>query len=160
VPVAPVHETDRVLLPKGLNALKQVATQLGVDRRGASLNRDGGCDSAYHRQCIFTAGLIPNIPEHPRNRKPTRRGGKRFFNAAIHALRAHVEQTFAWEEKCKRRRLRCQRIQQRHSGMPVLAYTLMNLRAFCGPSNLQPVRGYMMRSRKTSHKIIATRSIG
>jgi len=43
-----------------------------------------------------------------------------------------VERTFAWEDKCKRLLLRCERIQQRHSGMKLMAYTLINLRAFCG----------------------------
>ena len=31
LPVAPVNETDMVLLPKGLTALKQVAKEVGLD---------------------------------------------------------------------------------------------------------------------------------
>ena len=77
-------------------------------------------------------GLIPNIPGNPRNRKTTKRGRKRLFNAAIHALRMRVERTFAWEDKFKRLLLRFERIQQRHYGMKLLAYTLINLRSFCG----------------------------
>ena len=57
VPVAPVNETDMVLLPKGLHALKQVATEVGLDLRGAYLNLDGGFDSARNRKCIFNAGI-------------------------------------------------------------------------------------------------------
>ena len=53
-------------------------------------------------------------------------------NATIHALRLCVERTFAWEDKFKRLLLRFERIQQRHYGMKLLAYTLINLRAFCG----------------------------
>src|SRR5207248_10528629 len=87
VPVAPVNETDMVLLPEGLKALKRVAKEVGLDLRGAYLNLDGGCDSAHYRKCIFNAGLIPNIKENPRNRKHTKRGRKRLFNATIHALR-------------------------------------------------------------------------
>jgi len=34
---------------------------------------------------IFNAGMSPNITEHPRNRKTTKRGCKRCFNAAIPA---------------------------------------------------------------------------
>jgi hypothetical protein len=56
----------------------------------------------------------------------------RLFNAAIHALRARVERTFGWEDKFKRLLLWFERIQQRHYGMKFLAYTLINLRAFCG----------------------------
>ena len=132
LPVAPVNETDMVLLPKGLQALKQVAKEVDLDLRGAYGNLDGGFDSRANRTCIFHAGMIPNIKENPRNRKTTKRGRKRFFNAAIHALRMHVERTFAWEDKFKRLLLRFERIQQRHYGMKLLAYTLINLRKFCG----------------------------
>ena len=51
----------------------------------------------------------------------------------LHALlRMRVERTFAWEDKFKRLLLRFECIQQRHYGMKLLAYTLVNLRAFCG----------------------------
>jgi Transposase DDE domain len=129
LPVASVNETDMVLLPKGLNALKQVATEIGLDLGGAYVNLDGGFDSRANRTCLFNAGMIPNITEHPRNRKHTKRGRKRFCNEAIHALRRRVERTFAWEDKFKRLLLRFERIQQRHYGMKLMAYTLINLRA-------------------------------
>ena len=128
----PVNETDMVLLPEGLKALKEVAKEIGLDLRGAYLNLDGGFDSTRNRQCLFNAGLIPNIKENPRNRKTTKRGRKRLFNAVIHALRMRVERTFAWEDKFKRLLLRFERIQQRHYGMKLMAYTLINLRKFCG----------------------------
>ena len=130
--VAPVNETDMALLPEGLKALKRVAKEVGLDLRGAYLNLDGGFDSTYNRKCIFNAGMIPHIKEKPRHRKHTMRGRKHFFNAAIHALRARVERTFAWEGTFKRLLLHFERMQQRHHGMKVLAYTLINLRAFCG----------------------------
>ena len=38
LPVAPVNETDMVLFPKGLKALKQVAKEVGLDLRGAYIN--------------------------------------------------------------------------------------------------------------------------
>jgi hypothetical protein len=121
-----------VLFPEGLKALKKGATEGGGELRGAYLNLDGGFDSAHNRKCICNAGLIPNIKENPRNRKTTKRGRTRLFNAASHALRMRVERTFAWEDKCKRLLLRFERIQQRHYGMKLMAYTLINLRAFCG----------------------------
>jgi hypothetical protein len=130
--VAPVNETDMVLLPQGLNALKKVAKQVGLDLRGAYLNLDGGFDSTHNRKCIFNAGLIPNITENPRNRKTTKRGRKRFFNEAVHALRMRVERTFAWDDKFKRLLLRFEHIQQRHYGMKLMAYRLINLRQFGG----------------------------
>jgi transposase len=132
LPVAPVNETDMVLLPDGLNALKRVAKTIGLDLRGAYLNLDVGFDSTHNRQCIFNTGMIPNIQENPRNRKRTKRGRKRFFNAAIHALRTRVDRTFAWEGKFKRLLLRFEHMQPRHFGMKLIAYTLINVREFCG----------------------------
>ena len=131
LPVAPVNETDMVLLPEGLKALKKVAKQVGLNLKDAYVNLDAGFDSMYNRKCIFNAGMIPNIPENPRHRKRTKRGRKRFFNAALHALRTRVDRTFAWEDKFKRLLLRFERIQQRHFGMKLMAYTLINLRGFC-----------------------------
>jgi hypothetical protein len=43
-----------------------------------------------------------------------------------------VERTFAWEDKFKRLLLRFEFIQQRHYGMKLMAYTLINLRRVCG----------------------------
>jgi transposase len=62
----------------------------------------------------------------------TKRGRKRLFNAVIHALRMRVERTLAREDKFKRLLLRFECIQQRHYGMKLMAYTLINLRKFCG----------------------------
>jgi transposase len=131
-PVAPVNETDMILLPEGLKALKRVAKTVGLDLGGAYLNLDAGFDSTHNRKCIFNAGMIPNIKENPRNRKHVKRGRKRLFNAVIHALRTQVDRTFAWEDKFKRLLLRFEHIQQRHFGMTLLAYTLINVREFCG----------------------------
>ena len=131
LPVAPVNEADTVLLPQGLKGLKQVAKLTGLHIDGSYLNLDGGFDSARNRKAIFNAGLIPNIKENPRNRKTPKRGRKRLFNKAIHALRDRVERTFAWEDKFKRLLLRFERIQKRHYGMKLMAYTMINLRRFC-----------------------------
>ena len=75
--------------------------------------------------------MIPNIKENPRNRQTPKRGRKRLFNQAIHALRERVERTFAWEDKFKRLLLRFEYYQRRHYGMKLMAYTLINLRRFC-----------------------------
>jgi hypothetical protein len=100
-----------VLLPDGLQGLKRVAKEVGVDLRGAYLNLDGGFDSRATRKCMFNTGLMPNIPEHPRHRKPPKRGRKRLFNASMHALRMRVARTFAWADTFKRLLLRFARIQ-------------------------------------------------
>src|ERR671937_81714 len=46
----PVNDTDMVLLPEGLRALKKVAKGVGLDLRGAYLNLDGGFDSTRNRK--------------------------------------------------------------------------------------------------------------
>src|SRR5256885_467318 len=132
LPVAPVNRTDMVLLSDGLKALKMVTKIVGLILVGAYLNLDSGFDSKQNRKLIFNARMIPNIKENPRNRKTTNRGRKRLFNAAIHSLRSRVDRTFAWKDKFKRLLLRFERIQQRHYGMKLMAYTLINLRTFCG----------------------------
>ena len=132
LPVAPVHETDMILLPEGLNALKRVAKTVGLTRTGAYLNLDAGFDATPNRTCMFNAGMIPHITENPRNRQRTKRGRKRLCNATIHALRTRVDRTFAWEDTFKRLLLRFEHIQPRHFGMNLLAYTLINVREFCG----------------------------
>src|SRR5215204_1786009 len=87
LPVAPVNEADTVLLPEGLKALKRVAMLTGLEIQGSYLNLDGGFDSTANRKAIFNAGMIPNITENPCHRKRPKRGRKRLFNQAIHALR-------------------------------------------------------------------------
>ena len=109
-----------------------MAKQVRLDLRDAYVNLDAGVDSTHHRKGMFNAGMIPNITENPRNRKRTKRGWKRLFNAARHALKTRVDRTFAWEDKFKRRLLRFEHIQQRHFGMKLLVYTLINVREFCG----------------------------
>jgi transposase len=132
LPVAPVNEADMVLLPDALRVLKRVAKLLGWDLKGSYLNLDGGFDSKHNRKVIFNAGMIPNIKENPRNRKTTKRGRNRLFNQAIHRLRDRVERTFAWEDKFKRLLMRFERIQRRHYAMKLMAYTMINVRHFCG----------------------------
>jgi transposase len=131
LPVAPVNEADTVLLPEGLKGLKRVAKLTGLVLEGAYLNLDGGFDTKANRQAIFHAGLTSNITANLRNRKRPKRGGKRLFNVAIHALRERVERTFAWADNFKRLLLRFEHIQQRHYGMKLMAYTLINMRRFC-----------------------------
>jgi hypothetical protein len=132
LPVAPVNRADTVLLPEGLKALKRVAKLTGLSLQGSYINLDGGFDSKANRKAIFNAGMIPNIKENPRNRKTVKRGRKRLFDQAIHTLRDRVERTFAWEDKFKRLLMRFEHIQQRHYAMKLMAYTLINVRHFCG----------------------------
>ena len=57
-----------VLFPQGSESVEGGRQRVGLDLEGTYLNLDGGFDSAHNRKCIFNAGIIPNIPENPRNR--------------------------------------------------------------------------------------------
>jgi len=130
--IAPVNEVDLILLPEGLKDLKRVACEAGLDLTGAVLNLDAGFDSKANRKSVFNAGLKPNIKENPRNRQKPKRGRHRFFDEVLYKLRFIVERTFAWEDKCKRLLLRFETKQSRHLGFKLIAFTLINLREFCG----------------------------
>ena len=129
---APVTEVDLRLLPEGRNALKRVAREAGLAVTGAVLNREAGFDSKAKRKRVFTAGLKPNIQENPRNRQKPKRGRHRFFAEVLYTLRFIGERTFAWEDKFKRLLLRFETKQSRHLGFNLIAFTLINLREFCG----------------------------
>lgn len=132
VTVAPVNKADTVLLPQGLKDLCRIARAAGLRLKGAVLNLDAGFDSAHNRKTIFNHGMTPNINENPRNRKTPKPGRKRFFDKTLYALRFTIERVFAWEDKFKRVVLRYETIQQRHLGFKLIAFTLVNLREFCG----------------------------
>jgi transposase len=130
--VAPVNEVDMVLLPAGLKDLKRVARAVGLEVSGAVLNLAAGFDSKAKRKGVFNAGLRPTIKENPRNRQKPQRGRQRFFDEVLYKLRFTIERTFAWEDKFKRLLLRFETKQIRHLGFKLLAFTLINLREFCG----------------------------
>jgi hypothetical protein len=73
--VAPVNETDTVLLPEGLNASKGVARLADLKIDGSYLNLGGGFDSAHNRKAVFNVGLIPNIKETRATERPRSAGG-------------------------------------------------------------------------------------
>jgi len=131
--IAPVNQSDIVLLPDGIKDLKHVAAEADLDLKGTTLNLDAGFDSKANCRCIFNAGMKPNIKENPRNRKTTKRGRKRFFDDALYLIRftIEIERVFAWEDKFKRLVLRYETKQKRHLGFKLIAFSLINLREFC-----------------------------
>ena len=84
-PVAPGNATEMELWPKGLTVLQHAATEVEVDRKGASMHLAGGCDAINKQQCMFHAAMIPTFTEHPRRRKGPTRGRTWSCNAASHA---------------------------------------------------------------------------
>ena len=102
--------------------------RLGLDIHGAYFNADMAFDTREARKTCFNHGLIPNMPENPRNRKRTKRGRKRFFNAEVYQNRFCAERTFAWVDKFKRLLIRFERYDACFLGAHYIAFTMINLR--------------------------------
>ena len=130
--IAPVNEVDMGLLPQGLKDRKRVARAAGLTLPGAVLNLEAGFDSKANRNCLFNAGLRPQQQGESTEPPKAQTGAQRFFDDALYKLRFIVERPFAWEDKFKRLLLRFETKQIHHLGFKLIAFTLINLREFCG----------------------------
>ena len=131
--IAPGNSHESPLFGKAFESLKDLFKRMGRSLKESIASLDCAYDSLTNRKKIFNAGMIPNIKENPRNRKKTKRGRKRLYDEAIFEERFRtVERVFAWEDKFKRLLLRFERISFHHFGLKLLAYTMINLRHFCG----------------------------
>jgi transposase len=131
--VAPGNRHESPLFEKAFGFLKDILKRMGQSFLDTVVSLDSAYDSKPNRKAIFNAGMIPNIKENKRNRKKLKRGRKRIYDEAIFEERFNtVERVFAWEDKFKRLLLRFERISLHHFGLKLLAYTMINLRHFCG----------------------------
>lgn len=131
--VAAGNRHEGPLLPQAFDSLKDICKKVGISLLASVVSLDSAYDSKKNRKKIFNAGMVPNIKENPRNRKKTKRGRARIFDESIYEERFRtVELVFAWEDKFKRLLLRFERISLHHFGLKLLAYTMINLRHFCG----------------------------
>jgi hypothetical protein len=126
---APGNESEMKLFPESLNQLKQITKTIGLSIEGSIMSLDGGYDSKANRKHIFNAGMTPNIPENPRNRKSIKRGRKRIFDQNITDERFEtIEMVFAWEDTFRRLVVRHEKKSIVHYAFKVIAYMLINLR--------------------------------
>jgi len=97
------------------------------------MSLDDVFDSRKNRKLIFNAGMKPNIPENKRNRKKAKCGAKRQFDPEIFEERFFtIERMFSWEDKFRRALIRFERISRHYFGVKLIAYSMINLRHFCG----------------------------
>ena len=129
-----VNIQDITLLECSLINLTRVTQAVGIDLTGSICNGDAGFDSKKNRKAIWNRGMIPNIPENPRRRDTTKpkRGRPRHFDKKSYATRFVVERTFSWVDKYRSLVVRYDRKQANYRGRKLLAYTLINVRYFCG----------------------------
>jgi len=127
-----VNINDIVLLQCSLNNLTKITKHIGIDLVGSICNGDAGFDSKQNRKAIWNRGMIPNIPENPRNRDTTKpkQGRPRYFHKKSYDKRFAVERTFGWEDTYRSLVVRYDRKQANYRGRKTLAYTLINLRHF------------------------------
>ena len=131
--IAPGNRHEGLLFGGAFDFLRDIFKRMGRTLKGSVMSLDSAYDSVENRKKTFNAGMIPNIKENPRNRKSPKRGKKRFYDEEIYeeCFRT-IERVFAWEDKFKRLLLRFERISHHHFGFKLLAYTMINLRHFCG----------------------------
>ena len=130
---APGNRNETVLLTPALDNLISTVKNIGIEIKSSIMSLDGGYSSSKNRKSIFNLGMKPNIPENKRNRKKERRGRKQMFDVKIFEERFRtIERVFAWEDKFKRLLLRFEIQSLHHYAMKTIAYSMINLRHFCG----------------------------
>ena len=125
--IAGNHNDAYNLKPHLQTAFKEMK-RLGLVIKGGYFNADMAFDTKDARKTCFNHGLIPNIPENPRNRKQPKRGRKRLFNPEVYHRRFCAERTFAWVDKFKRLLIRFERYDVCFLGAHYIAFTMINLR--------------------------------
>ena len=134
--VKPVNMSEFELFPESFAIFRKVVLEASLPIQGSYFNYDCGVDSRAVRKLIWNAGMIPNIPENPRNRdlsKP-KRGRPRRFNAKVYKERFAIERCFAWEDTYRTLVISYERKASHQWGAKLLGYALINLRCFVGKS--------------------------
>ena len=130
---APANRNESIMLKPGIDKLVHNAKLIGFNLSESIMSLDGVYNCRKNRKSIFNLKMRPNIPENKRNRKKTKRGKKQIYDHEIFAERFRtIERVFAWEDKFKRLLLRFEFLSIHHYSMKVIAYSMINLRHFCG----------------------------
>ena len=127
------NRNETILLIPAISSLKKITKLIGLDLQDSVMSLDGVYNSRKNRKAVFNLGMTPNIPENKRKRKKTKRGRKQTFCQKIFKERFRtIERVFAWEDKFKRLLLRFEFHSINHYAMKTIAYSMINLRHFCG----------------------------
>ncbi len=122
------NHNDAYNLKPHLQTIFKFMKRLELDFQGAFFNADKAFDTKDARKTCFNHGVLPNIDKNKRNRKTTKRGRKRFFNAEVYKHRFTCERTFAWVDKFKALLLRFDRKDIYFLGAHFIAFAMVNLR--------------------------------
>ena len=131
--VALGNRNEIALLVPAMSNLRKIAKLIGLELSGSTMSLDGVYNSRKNRKAIFNLGMTPNIPENKRNRKKPKLGRKQTYHPEIFKERFRtIERVFAWGYKFKRLLLRFEFHSIHHYAMKAIAYSMINLRYFCG----------------------------
>jgi transposase len=122
------NHNDAYHLKSHLQTAFKSMKRLGLAIQDAFFNADKAFDTKAARKTCFNYGLIPNMDENTRNRKSTKRGRKRLFNAEVYKHRFASERTFAWIDKFKALLVRFDRKDAYFLGAHFIAFAMINLR--------------------------------
>ncbi len=122
------NHNDAYNLKPHLQEIFKSMKRLSLDFQGAFLNADKAFDTKDARKTCFNHGVVPNIDKNKRNRKATKRGRKRFFDAEVYKRRFTCERTFAWIDKFKALLIRFDRKDAYFMGAHFIAFAMVNLR--------------------------------
>jgi transposase len=114
----------KIHLQQAFKAMKN----LGLVIAGTLFNADSAFDTKDARKVCFNHQVVPNRAENKRNRKTTKRGRKRFFNAQVYKVRFVSERSFAWIDKFRALLLRFDLKDAHFLAGHHLAFALINLR--------------------------------
>jgi len=127
------NTAETTLLGDVIVQLKNMFSLMGKPLSGRTMSLDAGYDSRKNRKSVFNSGMVPNIKSVNRKRKKAKPGPKRIYSDEIFQERFRtVERAFAWEDKFKRLLLRFEFKSSHHFNLKLIAFTLINLRHFCG----------------------------
>lgn len=127
------HHHDAFCLKAHLQSAFKAMKGLGLAIAGAVFNADSAFDTREGRKVCFNHRVIPNIAENKRNRKTTKRGRKRLFNADVYKQRFTSERSFAWIDKFRALLIRYDRKVANFLGGHHIAFAMINLRHLFAP---------------------------
>jgi transposase len=122
------NHNDAFELKAQLQIAFKAIKRLGLPIADAYFNADAAFDTLEARKVCFNHRVRPNIPYNKRNRKATKLGRKRLFDALIYKERFASERTFAWIDKFRALLIRFEINKIYFMGNHYLAFTLINLR--------------------------------
>jgi len=122
------NHNDAYNLKAHLQTAFKSMKRLGLNIQGAFFNADKAFDTKDARKTCFNHGVVPNMDENKRNRKTTKRGRKRLFDAVVYKRRFTCERTFAWIDKFKALLIRFERKDVYFLGAHFIAFAMINLR--------------------------------